>query len=396
MPDRLRIGVDIACWANGRGYGRFARELLRALVPLAPDDEFVCFADDRAAGQFDLTAPNVRVVRVAQSVSPTEAAAADGARSPIDMLRFTRAVWEEPLDVFFSPSVYTYFPLPPRLRAVVTVHDAIAERFPQLTLPSARARLFWRLKVGLALKQARIVLTVSDFAARDLTQILEVPPSRIRVAVEAPAPAYRPTERREDIAAAAERAGVPPGRSWFVYVGGFGPHKRVDAIVRAHAALALHAPDRAPYLLLAGAITGDVFLGDHGRIRAEIQRAGTGDLVRWTGFVPDDELRHLLSGSIALLLPSECEGFGLPAVEAAACGVPVIATTMSPLPELLEGGGIFVDPSDEPALGTAMQRLFEEEATQRTMGTRALDRARRLTWGASAQATLGALREAAA
>src|SRR5215831_206537 len=121
MPDRLRIGVDIACWANGRGYGRFARELLRALVPLAPDDEFVCFADDRAAGQFDLTAPNVRVVRVAQSVSPTEAAAADGARSPIDMLRFTRAVWEEPLDVFFSPSVYTFFPLPPGLRAVVTV-----------------------------------------------------------------------------------------------------------------------------------------------------------------------------------------------------------------------------------------------------------------------------------
>src|SRR6516162_6859314 len=145
----MRIGVDVACWANSRGYGRFAREVLRALVPLAPDDGFVSFADDRAAEQFDLVAPNVRLVRVAQSASPTAAATANGARSVSDMLRFTRAVWREPLDVFFSPSVYTYFPLPPRLRAVVTVHDAIAERFPQLTLPSARARLFWRLKVGL-------------------------------------------------------------------------------------------------------------------------------------------------------------------------------------------------------------------------------------------------------
>jgi glycosyltransferase involved in cell wall biosynthesis len=392
----MRIGVDATCLANGRGYGRFARELLRELVPMAPNDEFIFFADDRAADKFDVVAPNVRMVRVAQSVSPTEAAAADGARSPADMLRFTRAVWREPLDVFFSPSVYTYFPLPPGLRAVVTVHDAIAERFPEMTLPSKRARLFWKLKVGLALKQSRIVLTVSDFSARDIAAILGVSPSRIRVAVEAPAAAYRPSETAAEIANAAARLGVPAGRRWFVYVGGFGAHKRIDAIVRAHAAVAKTAGDRAPYLLLAGTLTDDVFLGDGARIRAEIEKAGTGDLVKWTGFVPDDELRHIMSGSLALLLPSECEGFGLPAVEAAACGTPVIATTMSPLPELLAGGGIFVEPRDEQALVDGMRRMFDEEPARQAMGARALERAGQLSWAASARATLGALREAAA
>ena len=395
----MRIGVDATCWANGRGYGRFARELMRALVPLAPRDEFVCFVDDRAAEHFDLAATNVRLVRVAQSVSPTEAAAADGARSPADMLRFTRAVWREPLDVFWSPSVYTYFPLPPGLRAVVTVHDAIAERFPELTLPTPRARLFWKLKVGLALKQARLVLTVSDFSARDIAEILAVQPSRIRVAVEAPAAAYRPSETAEEILASAAKLGLAPGDRWFVYVGGFGPHKRVDAIVRAHAATAraARAAGRpAPRLLLTGTLTEDVFLGDGARIRAEIEREGTADLVTWTGFVADEELRHVMSGAVALLLPSECEGFGLPAVEAAACGAPVIATTMSPLPELLAGGGIFVEPKDEPALAAAMRHLYEDEPARLTMGAKALERAKLLSWTRGAEATLGALREAAA
>src|SRR5919199_5770174 len=230
----MRIGVDATSWSNGRGYGRFARELLRAMVSLSPDDEFVCFLDPLTAERFDLRAGNVRTVVVTGIVPPAVAAAADGSRSPLHMLRLSRAVWRERLDVFFSPTVYTFFPLPPGLAAVVTVHDTIAERFPELTLPSRRARLFWRLKVALALRQARLVLTVSDFAAREIAEVLRVPAERIRVAVEAPAPAYRPSESETEVAAAGARLGLPPGARWFVYVGGFNPHKNVAAIVRGH------------------------------------------------------------------------------------------------------------------------------------------------------------------
>jgi len=118
--------------------------------------------------------------------------------------------------------------------------------------------------------------------------------------------------------------------------------------------------------------------------------------VHWAGFLPDEELRHLHSGAVALLLPSLCEGFGLPAVEAAACGTPVIATTASPLPDLLAGGGLFVAPGDEGALTAALAELLNHETARRAMGLRARERANELSWTRSAQAAHGALREAAA
>lgn len=390
----MRIGIDVACWANARGYGRFARELVREMVALSPHDEFVCFADDRAAELFDLSSTNVRLVRVAQRASPTQAASANGNRSPVDMLRLTRAVWRERLDVFFCPSVYTYFPLPPGLTAVVTVHDAIADRFPELTLPSLRARLFWRAKVALALAQARLVLTVSDFAAGEIASVLGVAPARIRVAIEAPSPVYRPSEAA-DVHRMAALVGLPAGARWFTYVGGFNPHKHVDVLVRAHARLT-HGIPNPPHLLLVGATGGDVFHGGHAAIIAAIGAGRTGHLVHWTGFVPDENLRHLLTGSLALLLPSECEGFGLPAVEAAACGTPVIATTESPLPQLLQGGGIFVPPRDTDALVRALSLMLEDEPARHAMGRRARERASQLSWQRGAASALDALREAAA
>ena len=390
----MRIGVDATCWANGRGYGRFARELLREMVALAPDHEFLCFGDPHSLAAFDLEAPNLRRIEVTLTAPPAVAASADGHRSPADMLRLTYAVWRVRPDVFFCPSVYTYFPLPPGLRAVVTVHDAIAERFPELTLPSGRARLFWRLKVRLALSQARIVLTVSDFAAREIGEVLGVAPSRLRVAVEAPAAAYRPSARA-DIVDAAARVGLGGDDSWFAYVGGFNPHKRVDLIIRAHADIAAGA-SAPPHLLLVGRTSGDVFLGEVDKLRAAIAAAGTSELVHWLGFVPDEELRHLLSGALALVLPSENEGFGLPAVEAAACGTAVIATTASPLPELLVGGGIFVAPGDAAALTSAMRLVLDDGDARRGMGCRARERAAQLSWTSSARSALSAIREAAA
>jgi glycosyltransferase involved in cell wall biosynthesis len=388
----LRIGVDASCWVNGRGYGRFTRELLRVMVSESPSDEFICFADARAAERFDLAAPNVRLVRVELGESPTEAAAADGYRSPGDLLRFTRAVWRERPDVFLSPSVYTYFPIPPGTPVAVVIHDAIPERFPELTLPSRRARLFWWGKVKLALAQARIVLTVSRYSAGELESVLGVERDRIRVVMPAPSASYQPEPESVAIAAACE-LGVPAGERWFTYVGGFNPHKRVDALVRAHALLIAGGGPRA-HLLLVGSLTEDVFHGNVAEIREAIASSGTSGLVHWTGFLADEQLRCLHSGATALMLVSAAEGFGLPAVEAAACGTPAIATRESPLPEVLAGGGIFVDPNDEAAIAAAMRQLLETPGLRRTMGDEARRAARRLSWTDGARVALDALHEA--
>jgi alpha-1,3-rhamnosyl/mannosyltransferase len=364
------------------------------MTTVGREHEFVCFLDPRAADQFTLTAPNVRQVIAEQRVSPTTAASAEGYRSPRDMLRLTRAIARERLDVFFSPSVYTYFPLPPRLPAVVTIHDAIAERFPELTLPGRRARLFWKLKVKLALRQARMVLTVSEFAAGEIAEVHRISRSRIRIAPEAPAIAYRPGASTSEIEAQARRVGLPPGARWLTYVGGFSPHKNLDVLVRAHARVAGRLAN-PPHLVMIGALQ-DVFLSNLQATRDVIRRCHTESLILWPGFLSDEEIRHLHSGAVALVLPSENEGFGLPAVEAAACGTPVIATTGSPLPQLLAGGGLFVDPRDEAGLASAIERLATDEALARQLGQEGFRRASELSWTRGARAALAALEEAAA
>jgi glycosyltransferase involved in cell wall biosynthesis len=390
----MDIGVDATCYANPRGYGRFTRQVLPAMVERAPDDRFVCFLDWRAAQQFDLQGHNVHPVVVDLSTSPTLAASADSRRSVADLLRLSRAVWREAPDVFFSPSVYSFFPLPPGMRAVITIHDTIVERFPELTLPTRASRLFWRLKVRAALAQATLVLTVSDYSAAEIASVLKVSPRDIRVALEAPAPTFRPATDPLEVAKVAERLGIPPASRWIMYVGGFNPHKNVDDAVRAHARLVRMLGETAPRLVLVGPVDEDVFHGSAASIRAAIDAEGTVSLVHWTGFLSDEDLCRMYSGAVALVLPSSAEGFGLPAVEAACCGTPVVATTASPLPDLLAGAGFFVAPRDITGLADAFLQLSTDAGVHRRMSAAAIERTSVLNWGRTADAVLSALREA--
>jgi glycosyltransferase involved in cell wall biosynthesis len=364
------------------------------MAALAPADEFVCFLDALSESSFGVDLPNIRKV-VVSDIREARVRAASVAinRSLNDILRLTNAVRAEPLDVFFSPAVYSYFPLPPGLRAVVTIHDAIPEKFPDLTLPSWKARLFWKLKVRLALMQARRILTVSNYAANDLVRILGIDRDRITVATEAASAAFYPATGENLTPALAELVG---DRRWFTYVGGFNPHKNVPVLIRAHAAVSRELGNDAPILLLVGTRNRDEFFSEVPTILSEIERQGTGSLVKWTGFLEDEILRSIHSRSLGLVLPSDTEGFGLPAVESAACGSPIIATRESPLPELLAGGGFFVAPRDENALISAMRELATDSDLNRRLGQAALVAARRLTWEHSAAAALASIREAAA
>jgi alpha-1,3-rhamnosyl/mannosyltransferase len=381
--------VDATCLGSGRGYGRFLRELLPPLAELSAPHELVLFIDEATAAR--ATLPDLPVVRLRTSQSQAQAASAEGHRSLRDLWRMGRGVAAERPDVFYFPSLYSYFPVPGRVPLAVSIHDTIPERYGALVFPTRRTRLLWWAKSRLARAQARTILTVSEYSRQRLNEVLGVPLERIAVTPEAPSPAFGPVDdpapRRRWLAA----RGWPEDAPYLLYVGGFNPHKNVLGLVRALARASRDAAAAPLRLLLVGDVEGDVFHGNASAIRTEIASHGLESRVLWAGFVPDAELRHLYAGALALVLPSLEEGFGLPAVEAAACGAPCIATLESPLPELLAGGGVFFDPRRPRALADAIAHLAGDPAARAELGETARKRAAALSWRVTAERTLAAL-----
>ena len=394
---KLRIGIDATCLGSRRGYGRFLRELLPALLECDRHNEYVLFVDRHTAAEVEPLP--ARTVQPPTRASQVSAASARGRRSLRDLWTMRRAVAKERLDLFYFPSVYSYFPVPARVPVVVGIHDTIAERYGRTVFPTRRARWLWNVKVALARRQACALITVSEWSRRSIVEWFGVAPEDVFVTVEAPAAAFRPSDDPAPRRAWLRGRGLPEDAPYLLYVGGFNPHKNLARLVDAFADVVGSGGDGGEsdlWLLLVGDTAGDVFHAELGSLRAAIARAGVERRVHFAGYVDDAQLRHLYCGALALVLPSLEEGFGLPAVEAAACGTPCVATNRSPLPDLLEGGGLFVDPGDAPALRSALVQLARDADLRRTLGRSALSRAGSLSWSATARATRRALEAAAA
>ncbi len=386
MASSLRIGIDGTCLGSGRGYGRFLRELLPPLVAQRGNHEYVLFVDAETAARVAL--PEMAVTRLDTGVSQADAASARGARSPLDMLRMGRGVARERLDGFYFPSVYSWFPLPLGLPMAVAIHDTIPERHGKIVFPSWKNRALWWAKSRAARLQARTIVTVSEYARRQIAETFAMPAERIFVTPEAPSPEFSPVSDAPAAAARVLAARGIPADPYFVYVGGFNPHKNVAGLVRAFAQASAGTAAR---LVLVGDYQGDVFHQDLAQIRAEIERSAVSARVHWTGFVPDAELRFLYAGALASVLPAFEEGFGLPAVEAAACGTPCIATRESALPEVLAGGGFFFDPHDAAQLAAGLRRALTAPEERARWAALARERAAALSWDVTARATRAAL-----
>lgn len=385
----LRIGIDGTCLALSRGYGRFLRELMPPLLELDRRNEYVVFVDRHAARRIpDLRA---RVIEAPTSESQVDTASARGNRSLRDVWVMSRTVSREPLDVLYFPSVFSWFPVWTRARIAVAFHDTIAERHARVVFPTLRTRWLWKLKVELARRQSHGIITVSDWSKRSLADWFGIPAERIFVTPEAPAPLFRPAEDAVPRARWLEGRGIPGDARYLLYVGGFNPHKNLSKLLRAFADVRGIAPQNDLRLVLVGDHAGDTFHSEVQQLRGEIAAAGLEERVHFAGFVPDEELRHVYAGAVALVIPSLEEGFGLPAVEAAACGAPCVATRNSPLPEVLEGGGLFVDPESQEEITAAVRRIVQDPASRDALAARALERSRALSWRVTAECTRQAL-----
>jgi glycosyltransferase involved in cell wall biosynthesis len=381
----MRIAVDATCWSNRRGYGRFTRALMTTVVSLDRQNHYTLFTDDEAS-EFPLP-QEVEEIRIRSSVPTVRAAAADGRRSLKDLWAARQAMDKQKVDLIFFPSIYSYVPLANRAPKLVTVHDTIAELFPKLIFPTWRSKFFWNTKVKLGCAQARLVLTVSEYSRRCLTEVLKVSSSRIRVVNEASDPVFRPMERSA-AAAQAKHLGLPAEARFVLYVGGFGPHKNLPFLLDVFRELQGRPEFSDVYLILVGDYQGDVFYSGYRQLAAQVSQLGLDGRVLFPGHIGDVDLVAVVNLAQVLILPSKSEGFGLPAVEAAACGVPVVVTTSSPLPELLGEAAISVDPDDRTGWMDALTRILSDSGLRERMSAAGIMAAGKLSWENSARQLL--------
>ncbi len=373
----MHVGVDAACWLNKRGYGRHARSLLGAVLEVDTANRYTLLFDTRELPKELPPGAEGRIVHARRPAA--EAASAESSRSLPDLWRMSRALADPDFDVLLFPSVYTYVPVRSPARKVIFIHDVIAERFPQWTHPRLSSRVLWKAKVALALRQADAIVTVSDYSRDGLLDSYRLSPQRVFVVPEAPDPIFRqlPAPRLTE---RLERAGLRPDSPYVAYVGGFGPHKNVDTLLEAYASATARAIDPGLQLVMVGEHEREVFHSEAPVLRQRVESLGLSQKVIFTGYLPDEDLVVLLNLARALVLPSWMEGFGLPAVEAAACGCPVIATRESPLPKLLGEGGIYIDPGNLAELRDALRLVLSSCGSEKEVSVAGIAAVEKLRW----------------
>ncbi len=368
----MRVALSGWFWNRPEtGSGQYLRRLLAALTAhdseteyhlIAPPDHLV----DRAA-----------LARVRAHPLPAPGGAAG--KLWWEQVLLPRCVRQLRPDLLHIP--YWAPPLRCAVPTVVTVHDLIPRLLPAYRgSPLVRA---YTALVSAATPRAAAVLTDSEAARRDIIAHLRVPPERVWAVLLAADAGYTPTPAPEDGAVRAAW-GLAPG--YVLYLGGFDVRKNLRAVCAAFAQARLGAENDVP-LVIAGRLPAadTAFTPDPRRLARE---AGLPEgWVRFLGFVPEAEKPALYRGARAFLFPSRYEGFGLPPLEALACGVPVVGSDAASLPEVVGAGGVLTAPDDVAGMAAALRRLLTDDAFHTDLRERGLVQAARFSWARTAAET---------
>jgi len=364
----MRIGIDATTAAQTRivGISRFIVNLVANLVDVDPDSDYYLFYRPRALKRPRcIWRPNSNRFRIRILQEP-----------------FNRRLFRR-LDVFHATyqRLPTYHDLVPYIGSL---HDIFYLSQPEMG--SARTRGRWQARYRDVAERSRLVMTLSEFSKNEIVRLLGTPPEKVRVVPLAAGPGYVPRDERS-VAALRSRYGLD--QPYILYGGGFGRRKNIVGALRAFA----RALPRLPHdTCLAISGTGGPMEGE---ARAFIEVARIADRIQFLGFVADEDYPGLMSGSVLYFFPSLLEGFGLPALEAMACGAPVVTSSTTSLPEVCGDAAVLVDPSDDAAMGDALVEVARNARLQATLREKGLERAKLFTWRRVAELMVGLYREAA-
>ena len=300
-----------------------------------------------------------------------------------------RILWEQTvlpwqldgLDLIHGLAFVT--PLLARCPSVVTVYDLSFLHYPE-RLPAAR-RLYLRTFTGISCRRARRVITISRSGADDVHRLLGIPRDRIDVAVPGVHPDYFPRPA-ETVEAFRARQGLPA--RFLLHVGTIEPRKNLPVLLQAYARLPEAVRREVPLILVGGRGWGMA------ELEAAIAAGGLQDSVRLAGYVPDEELPLWYSAATAFVYPSVYEGWGMPVVEAMACGTPVLVSDASSLPEAAGDAGLCLPPHDVEAWTAALGRALHDADWRREATEKGPAHAAMFSWEKTARAIARSYRQA--
>ncbi len=368
----LRIGFDAtAAVSQGGGIGRYTRELLRALAAVDPATSYrVFFASRTQPHPLPPLPPNFHVTRLPfHDIWLARLWQRLQAPLPADLVT-------GPIDIFHSPD-FTLPPVRQGTRTLLTVHDLSFVRDPASAAPGLRDYL--NVVVPRSVARADHILADSAATRADLVELYHTPPEKITVLYCGLHDSFRAVTDPAALAAVRARYGL--GAAPFILaVSTLQPRKNYLRLIQAFARL----PELDINLVFAG---GKGWLYDE--IFAEVERQRVQRRVIFAGFVADADLPALYSAARVLAYPSLYEGFGLPMLEAMACGTPVVASTASCLPEVAGDAARLVAPTDVDALAAALAQVVTDETLRADLVAKGRARAAQFSWEASARQLLG-------
>jgi len=365
----MRIGIDAtALPPQPVGAGNYIVQLVRALARLECEDEFVVFAQAGKASLLGVAdRPSFRISAV-PDYSPAARLIWEQSALPLFVRRHK-------IDVFHS--LHYTRPLWLPCKSVVTFHDMTFFLFPHLHTRSKR--LFFPLVIRASGKLANALIAVSENTRQDAIRLVGIPPEKIFTALLGVDRSFGQIKDRERLSEIREKYSLP--ERFILYVGLVEPRKNLPVLIRAYRALL--EVQRDFDLVVVGRF-GWMSEG----ILGEVAQLGLNERVRFAGYVPREDLPGVYNLSSLFVYPTRYEGFGLPALEAMACGVPVVTTDVSSMPEIVGDAGLLVEPDSEGALIDAMVEVLADPGLSATMAAKGLERAKQFTWERTASETL--------
>lgn len=358
----LKIGIDAhALAAVGTGNQTYMRGLIEGLRQVDQENEYLLYGTSRVPGtEVATTGQNLhaRQFRFHSTLAR-------------NLVMVPMAERSDRLDIFHAQF---FLPLGLHCRTVVSIHDLCYEHYPEFF--SVSDRIMLPRLVRASAERANRILTLSEFSKRDIAERYAITPDKIEVVQPGIEPHFRPIE---DLAVLGEiRGQYALPESYILFFGRTDPRKGVDTLIKAYQNLSADGGVKHQLIIAGRAGSADK------ELRAMVRTGGLERQVRFIGIVPDSDLPGLISGADFCVYPSIFEGFGLPALEAMACGKPMITTNASSLPEVVQDGALMFEPGNVGELVRAMKRLLDSDVLAREAGAAALVRAQNFSWVRSA------------